>query len=998
MSHSSLRSLIARVGLRLLLLGCTLLGFAATVWWDNAANRGIEPPPAIPLPYTELHGAVNTYNLHAEPVFDARGNELPDNHVKRTFAMIAAANLKFVRVQFPWEDIEVCGKGDFVDCRPASAGADTWAKYDYMVAEAARHGLELMVRLDTPPDWARQRAINSPEIQAAREAGRYPLTGPPDNFNDFGDFVARVAERYRDHVRFFQIWNEPNLPGEWNYRAQNPAELVELLRIARARIKAVHPEAVIVFPALSPTDGLGDGVNDLAYLQGVYDAGGADTFDIMSAQLYGLGQPPSEHRYVRPNISPDNLRASLLRPIDTRTDVGRVVLLREIMERNGDGAKPIWVSELGWNSAPESIPEPNRSTWGPPVSEAVKAQYLIEAIDRARREWPWMGPMFVWMFRFGGPDPAPADPTPYFALVDRDFDPLPAYHALRDYFADPPLVTPARPNSVAIMATLAGMSLVIAAGAWFVPALIALLERLMALRVVVPMTHSRRVSRVGPTRLTHNTPLTLALLGLSLALFYWGSAQLPITALGGAIFLILALLRPDLALVYVLVTVPLYLAPKGIWDERFGIRPEGIRFPLHEFVVACALIGTLKHVMRGQGWRAARRALPRPAMLLPITLFALAGTIGALVADARGAALREWRWLIVEPLIFYVLAVYWTRDARRRRLITGAWLVTGAGVAIIGLLQLTGLDLTALLPQSACFSERVVLAEGGLRRISSVYCHPNNLALALGRVWPVLAALALGSRSWEAGGRQQALRSSTFRWRYVAGTLICLAAIGATLSKGALLGAAVALIGLGLMLWRVRRSMAVALLGSAAAGAAGVILLGLVLDVERLNPLGGTSDARIELWRAALRMIADYPLTGPGLDQFYHLRTAPEYGARYIAPEALDTTEQFAAHPHNLALDLLVRVGPLGLLAMAWLIWQFFSMSRRVWTHQGLASRNGALALGLTAGMASALAHGLVDNFYFVPDLAFAFWLMLALVETARHEDAETQRQSYKKR
>jgi hypothetical protein len=31
--------------------------------------------------------------------------------------------------------------------------------------------------------------------------------------------------------------------------------------------------------------------------------------------------------------------------------------------------------------------------------------------------------------------------------------------------------------------------------------------------------------------------------------------------------------------------------------------------------------------------------------------------------------------------------------------------------------------------------------------------------------------------------------------------------------------------------------------------------------------------------------------------------------------------------------------------------------------------------------MLAALLHGLVDNFYFVPDLAFAFWLLLVVGE-----------------
>ena len=48
------------------LLGAALALFAAAVWWDNAANRGVSPPPAQPIPYADVaRGGVNTYNLHA---------------------------------------------------------------------------------------------------------------------------------------------------------------------------------------------------------------------------------------------------------------------------------------------------------------------------------------------------------------------------------------------------------------------------------------------------------------------------------------------------------------------------------------------------------------------------------------------------------------------------------------------------------------------------------------------------------------------------------------------------------------------------------------------------------------------------------------------------------------------------------------------------------------------------------------------------------------------
>lgn len=972
----SLRSQALRAGLRLVLLGCTLLLLAGSIWWDNAANRGIAPAAArATIPFADVpQGGVNTYLLHAEVIFQPDGTVDPNNKVKRTFEMIAAAGMRWVRVQFPWEDIELERKGNFRD-RRQGGDADAWAKYDYIVDQAERNGLELIVRLDRPPDWARQGFLATPEVQAALAAGRI-VTGPPDNFADFADFAATIAERYRGRLRFFQLWNEPNLPGEWNYHTQNPAELVALLRVARERIKAVNFDAVIIFPALSPTDGRGDGVNDLNYLQGVYDAGGRGLFDIMSAQLYGLGQPPTEHRYIRPGSSP-------LHPIDTKTDVGRVVLLREIMVRNGDERTAVWVSELGWNSAPLEL-GPAAYTWGTPVSEQQKGEYLVQAMQRAQREWPWMGAMCVWMFRWGGEPPQPTDPTPFFQLVDFDFAPLPAYDALKNHLTSTAnsAIVPAQRNLLATAATAVSVGLVLASAAWLLSAL----AGLMAIVAQRSTARRWRESRLG--RLTQRSGLMLAGLGLSLLLFYVGSAQVPITALGALLFFALALLRPDLALLLVPVTVPLYLAPKGVWDQRFGLsRPEGYFVPLHEFVLLCTLAGTLLYVVfrdrparvrpkhagvieRARVWLAANQ----PAMLVAGLLFLNVGTVGALVADAPAQALREWRWLIVEPLLFYALVRYWGRDEPQRWRLTWAWLLTGVAVSVIGLLQLTGIDLTALLPQSNCFSERVVLAEGGLRRISAVYCHPNNLGLALGRIWPVLAALALiGGASGRNWNRRTIMLAG--------GAAVCALALAASFSKGALLGAFTALIVLGLLLRQQRNRWAVPLLGLAGLGALAGLALVLVGGIERLNPLGGSSSARVELWQAALAMIRDHPLTGVGLDQFYHYRTDPAFGDRYIDPAARATTEQYAAHPHNLVLDLLVRKGPLGLIVMAWLMLHFFRRCGRLQRAEQPAAVS-ALGVGLTAAMVAALVHGLVDNWYFVPDLAFGFWLMLGLVDT----------------
>ncbi|MDW8212892.1 MAG: cellulase family glycosylhydrolase [Roseiflexaceae bacterium] len=411
--------------------GILAAALAVFTWFDNEVNRGVTySPPATPILWADVPQiGVNAYNLQFEP--DAA-------HVTRTLEMARAMGAHFVRIQMPWDDVEIHGKGDFVDRRNSDQARSSWEKYDFIVAEAQRLGLELIIRIDRAPQWARPNDHADPRFQAGLRENA-SSTGPPENYADYANFVAAVAARYRGQVRFIQIWNEPNLAYEWSWRAPEPERFVELLRAAATAARAANPDVVILFPSLSPTDGKEPRIapmSELEYLDRVYRAGGAPYFDIMSAQAYGLGQPPDENRYIRLRWRPDAPFRDLDRPIDTRIDVSRIVLLREVMERHGDGGKAVWISEFGYNSAPDHIPEPARSTWGPPVSEEMKGAYLVGQLERARREWPWVGVMNIWFLRWGGyREPDPADPTPYFALVDRNFQPLPAYDAIRAYAA-----------------------------------------------------------------------------------------------------------------------------------------------------------------------------------------------------------------------------------------------------------------------------------------------------------------------------------------------------------------------------------------------------------------------------------------------------------------------------------------------------------------------------------------------------------------------------------
>src|SRR5690606_31227768 len=85
-------------------------------------------------------------------------------------------------------------------------------------------------------------------------------------------------------------------------------------------------------------------------------------------------------------------------------------------------------------------------------------------------------------------------------------------------------------------------------------------------------------------------------------------------------------------------------------------------------------------------------------------------------------------------------------------------------------------------------------------------------------------------------------------------------------------------------------------------------------------------------------------------------------------------------HPHNVVLDVWLRMSLAGLLVFAWLQLAFWRAASRA--YRRLRSGDNlmlALAVGAIGSMVNLLAHGLVDNAVFVNDLSLVFALLLGL-------------------
>ncbi|HLJ33275.1 MAG TPA: hypothetical protein VKU38_06475, partial [Ktedonobacteraceae bacterium] len=91
------------------------------------------------------------------------------------------------------------------------------------------------------------------------------------------------------------------------------------------------------------------------------------------------------------------------------------------------------------------------------------------------------------------------------------------------------------------------------------------------------------------------------------------------------------------------------------------------------------------------------------------------------------------------------------------------------------------------------------------------------------------------------------------------------------------------------------------------------------------------------------------------------------------------------SHPHNVLLQIWVSMGIFGMLAFIAIVVLFFWLFRRVLLH--LRSHESEynqtlqwINIGAGAAMVAALVQGTVDSAFLEQDLAYCFWILVALL------------------
>ena len=339
----------------------------------------------------------------------AQGGESPDPHfLHDAIPLLQPLGIRYIRVD------HVFNYPDLVAGRPGGGLTYTWTALDTLVDDIRAAGAEPVFDLSYMP-----AALNP-----------NPLL-PPQDWEDWHKLVNSTVRHFNVDrglgLRYWEVWNEPNLWGSWQ---SSYPQYLALYDFARRAIHERDPQALAGGPALSVYD-----ESALDWLLG-YERAQADggAVDFLSWHAYGFSAPAMAGQVTaaRALIA----RKQMPHPVE--------LLITEMGVRTGGAGDTSVDSQADTAAA------------------AVHLLAAIPALDAAG-----LDKLFIFEVRDGAPPGR--EFWGRFGVLTNHLHPKPIYHALHAYAALGPdllpvAVTPAR-DDLGLLAAPAGRAILWYGGA-----------------------------------------------------------------------------------------------------------------------------------------------------------------------------------------------------------------------------------------------------------------------------------------------------------------------------------------------------------------------------------------------------------------------------------------------------------------------------------------------------------------------------------------------------
>jgi hypothetical protein len=228
------------------------------------------------------------------------------------FQLLNELGIDYLRISFGWDAIETAE--DEYD----------WLFWDDFVETAVdKYGVTLIPYIAYTPRW-----------NATDQRDAYFWRSPSVDYDEFGEFVFDLVTRYKDRIKSWELWNEPDIEWYWTGSAEDFARFI---KVGAEAVRRADPEATVVLAGLA---------HDPEYLLELFrDHAISEAVDVVNM-----------HNYYE---------TWAMNPVE---DIGAYIRrVAEIVDRYGDG-QPLWLAEVGYSTFRR----------GPYVSVAYDATYDYE--------------------------------------------------------------------------------------------------------------------------------------------------------------------------------------------------------------------------------------------------------------------------------------------------------------------------------------------------------------------------------------------------------------------------------------------------------------------------------------------------------------------------------------------------------------------------------------------------------------------------------------------
>ncbi len=273
------------------------------------------------MPTSPASGA---HGIPGSPDFAYGGHLVTSNSPQEAVRLAANLNLDWLSLPLEWNVLA-----------PLPKSPVDWSRYDPIFKSIARTGISVMVSLSHPPAWA--------------------LTPSGPDPSHTANLLNQLIQRYPGLIQAIELFPAANTRQAWG-AVPDAAAYLNLIKIVQSRLQSPSPKPVLVAGGLAslPPQKSSQDIDDLVFLQNLYDAGAAAVLQLISVDSSEITGQPLQN--------PSGGETRVLRHYEQ---------VRQVMLKNNHTSGMIWITHL---SVPSGKINPGEVQTDPTQQEIWLAQ------------------------------------------------------------------------------------------------------------------------------------------------------------------------------------------------------------------------------------------------------------------------------------------------------------------------------------------------------------------------------------------------------------------------------------------------------------------------------------------------------------------------------------------------------------------------------------------------------------------------------------------------